>query len=303
MKAPFRCEPVFLWNCSCSGQPTQHLPTPVMHSVKIIPTYRCAFAAVALAVGVMTAPTAPGAAVVHREQQTFQTFTITGDLADAEASSTNVGDGNGNVNAGSIVKNTTILAGAFNTSLVSPVFVFMLPTLELGETIVEANLDLSVLKFGGVFPTGNVLFNGDLYGLGFRINPDVLGSDYFTGNADTSNATLIQRDFLTDTNTTATAATISTSAAADTALANYVQAQYAAGAIGGNYVFLRVSPDFQFAPTGVTGERGYRITPADSSVAADRPEITLVSVPEPTSAVLLITGVVACLARRRRSAF
>ena len=270
-----------------------------MRSVHLIAIYRYAFAAAAFGVGIITEVTAPAAAVVQQQLQAFETFTITGDPADAEATRTSVGDGSGSVSAASVAKATTILSGAFNTSLISPVFVFQLPTLAVGETIVGANLNLNVLKIGGAFPDNNIGFNGDLYGLGFRTTPDVLGSDYFTGTADTSNATLIQSNFLTTTNTTTTAATMSTSDAADTALATYVQAQYAAGAIGGNYVFLRVSPDFQFAPT-VTGERGYRITPANSPDVADRPELTLVAVPEPGSMVLWFSGVVlVCLSRRR----
>jgi MYXO-CTERM domain-containing protein len=219
------------------------------------------------------------------------TYSVTGSTADAEVNSANVGDGGGSVS--NATKNGTLLPGAFNLTIISPVFVFQLPTLAPGETITTANLDLRTLR------AGTISFNADLYGLGFRSASTVLGTDYFSGTLDATDATLIQDNLFTPAVST-TASTIGTSATGDTALASYLQAQYAAGATGGSFVFLRLSPDFTTNPgTATSASLGYATSSAETT---SKPLLTVTTTPEPTGAgTLAALGVAALTARRRRN--
>ncbi|MBL8215069.1 MAG: PEP-CTERM sorting domain-containing protein [Bryobacterales bacterium] len=116
---------------------------------------------------------------------------------------------------------------AFNYTAV---FVFQLPTLGPNEAITSAEFSPYVLSAGSIYPT-------DLYGLSYRLSSNVLGSDWYSGPGDPVN-TLIQSSFISVGIPMGRAVT---SAAGNTALLNFLKAQYAAGAQGGEFIFLRLS--------------------------------------------------------------
>ncbi|MFW6154715.1 MAG: PKD domain-containing protein [Planctomycetota bacterium] len=114
---------------------------------------------------------------------------------------------------------------------------FQLPTLAAGETIATANLDINLEKIQHS-PSGNV----DLYGLGWRSSSGVLVGDFYQGayDGDSTDAWALQDDFAT---LATPSGNVATDATGDANLASYVADQYAAGAQGGDYVFLRLNPD------------------------------------------------------------
>ena len=121
----------------------------------------------------------------------------------------------------------------------------------------------------------NSVKNCDLYGLGRRVSPALLTSDYYgsTTTVDTG-ATKLQTSIVTSS---ATAGLITTSTTANKALLNYLNAQYASGAGAGQYVFLRLNTSQ--VKTGVdrvtlTMAEGGVTTPVDT-----RPQINYTAIP------------------------
>lgn len=153
-------------------------------------------------------------------------LTIYGDTADTMVSGFGLNPGFVNQNQ---VQNGQNGGGSLGFNY-SAVFVFELPTLASNQTITSAEFSPYILSAGAAHAT-------DLYGLGYRIGPDVLASDWYSGPGDPSN-TLIQASFIT---LSAPTGRIATSASGNTALVNFLNAQYAAGAQGGDFVFLRLS--------------------------------------------------------------
>ncbi|MFW6145941.1 MAG: PKD domain-containing protein [Planctomycetota bacterium] len=117
------------------------------------------------------------------------------------------------------------------------VLVFQLPTLDAGETIATAALEINLESIQHS-PSGHV----DLYGLGYRASASVQTSDFYQGayGGDTTDAWALQDDFATLSTPTGI---VATGATGDANLASYLADQYAAGAQGGDYVFLRLNPD------------------------------------------------------------
>lgn len=116
------------------------------------------------------------------------------------------------------------------------VFVFELPDLDAGETIVNANLDFTLLGISN----GTFAGEADLYGLPYRSSSTVVAStDFYKGtyNGDSS-ATALQQGIMSNTEP---AGTISTDNTGDWNLAAYLAEQYDNGAQGGDYVFIRVN--------------------------------------------------------------
>lgn len=147
----------------------------------------------------------------------------------------------------------------------SSVYVFQLPDLgAVAAPFVTADFRFNFASLEGTPP------NVDLYGLGRRNSPAVLAQDYYGGTTtvDTSDATFLQHNILTSG---AATGLISTNTSGGTALASYLNSQYAGGAGVGESVFLRLSTD---TPPG--GVKRYTLTAADSgsSGAPDtRPQI------------------------------
>jgi hypothetical protein len=187
-------------------------------------------------------------------------------------------------------KNGTLLSGMYKTTGISPVFIFQLPTLADGETLIGSHLDVTVSRAGAT------AFNSDLYGLSARSTNALQGQDFYAGDLDTTDATLLQEDQLTPSSAT-TATRTGTSVLGDTALLAYLNQQYLTQGPGA-YVFLRYSPDFTTAPTA-TSSFGYAISSAETSA---HPVLTLTTAqtPEPTSLTLLAGCGLLTLSRRRR---
>ncbi|MFC7335955.1 LamG-like jellyroll fold domain-containing protein [Haloferula chungangensis] len=132
---------------------------------------------------------------------------------------------------------TTVLGSGGSSPFVdrNTVYVFQLPDLGLvSDPFTNASFAFNYISKDGTVP------NVDLYGLGRRDDATVLASDYYgqTSTADPSDATRLQTSILT--NATPLGA-VSTSASGNTALLNYLNAQYASGAGIGEFVFLRLS--------------------------------------------------------------
>ena len=116
----------------------------------------------------------------------------------------------------------------------SAVYPFVLPGRPAGEIVVAAGfrtIRTSSPSFNG--PE----FNVDLTALAYRTSSSVLATDWYSGPSDDTNSTLIVNDFSTPPGGSGTYST------ADPALAAYLNAQYDAGAVAGNSVFLRLNAD------------------------------------------------------------
>jgi autotransporter-associated beta strand protein len=159
-----------------------------------------------------------------------------------------------------------LLGGAGSPALDrSAIFVFQFPDFgAVANPFTSAKFQFNVSSKNGTPP------NVDLYGLGRRASSTVLASDYYgeTPAADPTDATFLQNNILIST--TATGVT-STSTTGGTALVSYLNAQYAAGAGAGQYLFLRFS-----TKTAATGVNRYGLTSADGGSAGSpdtRPQI------------------------------
>ena len=170
---------------------------------------------------------------------------------------------------------------------------FALPTRAPGFKVSAATF--SILE--GLSPV-TVTTATDLYGLGFRTSATVVTSDFYMGTAadvkDATDATLIKAAFSTAGGYYAASAVLSDASAS---LVSYLNAQYDAGAVAGNFVFLRVNPQV------FTTANRLALSCSESTLnsGANRPtlDITFASVPEPTSLALLGLSAVALLRRRR----
>jgi uncharacterized protein (TIGR03790 family) len=133
---------------------------------------------------------------------------------------------------------------ASNRSNQCSVIVFALPALQPGQTVIGANLALEMYAGyigGGADPLPKGV---DIYGLRYATNSLVRTNDYgfktLVGPADV----LLQNNIaLFASNIIYNYAVYNTDATGDAALAAWLNNQYVAGAVGGNYVFLRIHPD------------------------------------------------------------
>ncbi len=221
--------------------------------------------------------------------------TILGNLAD---NSINNDPATRNVNSvDEIVK-----SGVNNPNARNVVFVFQLPTLGAGQNFNSSTLSFTLLQNGATqvanasFTAGTTPgFNLDLYGLGARATSTVATGDiYFGATADTTDATLLQADFITPTTG------VGTVSFTGATLDNYLTAQYAAGAGAGQFVFLRLNPD---APAGSdsSNTQNYRVSMANNTGTTSYSKIVPQIVPEPGSFALLGLGCILAATRRRRA--
>lgn len=162
---------------------------------------------------------------------------------------------------------TGLLAGGGGSPALdrAAVFVFQLPDFgAVSNPFNSAKFQFNVSSKSGTPP------NFDLYGLGRRANSAVLAGDYYgeTNNADASDATLLQNQILVAATATGVR---SNNSAGGTALKNYLNTQYAAGAGAGQYVFLRFSSETPAAGVnrfGMTSSDGGTVGTSDT-----RPQI------------------------------
>ena len=187
------------------------------------------------------------------------------------------------------------------TNFDSGILVFNLPTIPVGHTITSANLTTFGLTVNAKAAHHLAV---DLYGVRFAAetastsDAEVLTSDAETSRAFSltgNNGTGIMENFYPESNVLNTGSSFSTDTAAQTALANWLTEQISAGAVTGDYLFLRLSPG-EF--TGSATSRGWKTNSADSTNA---PVLTIttsvVSVPEPSA--FLFMALAGCLSFRR----
>ncbi|MEP2026208.1 MAG: hypothetical protein ABJH98_17190 [Reichenbachiella sp.] len=123
------------------------------------------------------------------------------------------------------------------------VFPFEIPDMEPGERFTYAALNMFVKD---ISPWA--VQDYDLYGLPYRSDEYVLGTDYYQGayNGD-PNATALQQRFAYEK--TASDATLFTSSEGSQAVMDYLNAQLDAGAQPGDFVYFRISVSVDDAET------------------------------------------------------
>lgn len=211
---------------------------------------------------------------------------ISVDPADGEVSTSPAG-----VPAGvGATAGTLNLPGAYyaNTPLhyVAPL---LLPALGPGTF---SNVSLTV-TFNSLLETPT--FNVDLYGIaGTRAAATPILSDAQNGG---TGGTLLAGDFWSAAAPPVGGSATTTSAANSTAMSAWLNLNYAGGTGGGNYAFLRLSPDVVNPPRS-----GYFLRTANNADAASRPFLsyTFTPVPETSSVMLMLTALAGMSLHRRR---
>jgi hypothetical protein len=153
------------------------------------------------------------------------------------------------------------------------VYVFQLPELgAVSNPFITADFTFNYVSKNAA------LKNNDLYGIGRRASPTVLGSDHYgrTAANDPTDATKIQASILVDATATGP---VTTSPTGGTSLRNYLNAQYAGGAGAGQYVFLRINT--AAAPTAVSRAILTMSEGGDAGPPDTRPQINFSQIDAP----------------------
>lgn len=217
---------------------------------------------------------------------------LLGNVADAWLTGTSAGDGSSGTGASAAYGATSsnVFVGRTSTGTVGlVVYVFQLPTLAVGESIGSASFTFTQLTNSSAL-TANI----DLYGLNYRTASTVTVADYFVGSLDSTSATLLKDNWFTSGTLASANTAYTTDGGASSNLTAYLNAQYVAGAVGGNYVFLRLNYD-AFSDVG-----RIEAATANNSTEAYRPLISYTIVPEPQTWALLGTGLFLLVMMRRR---
>ncbi|RKX45194.1 MAG: hypothetical protein DRP64_05090 [Verrucomicrobia bacterium] len=167
----------------------------------------------------------------------ISTIDIDASLADQQVR----GNGTTGTTLNWIAQKEDQISGVQNGEIVVP---FLLPDLG-GQTIATANL-LAALNA----PTWQSWGNVDLYGVRYAASESVLLSDYAPFSDAAGNGTKIMDNFYVSGSGTAAYQELNTDATGDVELAAWLMAQYDAGAVAGDYVFLRFQPDNMAAVGG-----------------------------------------------------
>jgi hypothetical protein len=260
------------------------------------------------------------------------TLTVPDSVDDYEAQRRSAAGGTPSVPAGTYIAGEAFGTGArvgFQTGFyqsgttpggITSVFFFQLPALSPGQSIDAATFGVSVLADSATSAT-TPTFNGDLYALGVinSITKTAAEAENFFYVGDTAQSALanplggpVQRlgdNFLVPSEFVANGGTPNAQSQDITA---YIQNLYANPAANGftpgtSYLALRINPDAGIS----TGTQRYTLAfqgtgpaPAGNGGAgtdAQRPQITLSIVPEPSSLGLLAVAGLAALRRRRRA--
>lgn len=247
------------------------------------------------------------AAVAISAAPSANALILTADTADVSIRATAAGDGSST--AGVVLESTTatnLQVGRGSGSQTSVgILVFQLPTLLPGETISAASLTFAQAPFTGV---GSLAENIDLYGLRYSASATVTTDDFYVGasGGDATNASLLHDALLTkgvaygNSDSTVDPAEFFTTSGgvggSSIGLTTFLNAQYTAGAVGGDYVFLRFNMD-----TFSTGNRLDVISADNANINKPFIDVTITAVPEPSSAAALAgLGALGLVALRRR---
>lgn len=176
------------------------------------------------------------------------------------------------------------------------IYIFALPDLADGEAVLSASFSFTLTSITTNVPPGNA----DLWALDVRSSTSILASDYYQGafNGDSNTAaTAIQDDILTTSmNSGGSNQSITTDTAGSTALIDYLNTQYTAGAGNGDYVFLRINLD----STSHSNYKYYNVAMANSGKIPTLSFETGAAVPEPSMIGLWISiSGLGLLCRRR----
>ena len=176
--------------------------------------------------------------------------------------------------------------GTLNT-IVLP---FLLPS--LGATANPfTSASFSITQDGSINTFSSI--NIDLYGLGVRATSTIVGSDFYAGAGDSTDATLLVQNFIqSDSGSPNTTGTIYTSSAVP--ITDYLNAAYASGAGAGQYAFIRLNVN------SLPGDFFKTIGFLSGDAGTGAPSLTFTAVPEPSLFVLAVPGLVALLGVRRR---
>jgi hypothetical protein len=180
----------------------------------------------------------------------------------------------------------------------SPIFAFALPAIPAGEAISTATLSIMTKNQTSNLPPAGV--NADLYGLPYNAAP--LDSDvtrYYAGGNDTSTGVQkLQDNFLVPAD----------AAAADARhvsvdISAWLQAQYDAGAVAGDFAILRFSydqvPDLHAHNRYLIWQRRATSTTENDASVWPYLNMTTEAVPEPALLGLFAFSGCALLGRRR----
>lgn len=195
--------------------------------------------------------------------------------------------------------------GAFNQLYSAAILVFQLPSIPVGEAITTANLGVywdadnmqSIGSLAGSTDTAMPKWC-DLYAVRYSASSAIITNDWGYKASVGVNDVLLESQFLyQDANVTMNATLAETSVSADAALASWLTAQYAAGAVAGDYIFLRVHA---MKDSG----NAWKVTSGDA--ATQKPLLTIETsvIPEPATVGMIGLGaVIAMLVRRIKVAY
>ena len=205
---------------------------------------------------------------VTPEIVTDQSYHVDGIVSDITAMPANNPYLNGNNVGGinSLKIGASAADGSPNTT--SAIIPFKLPVRPEGKLVVNANLKVHV-NYGREWISSNV----DLYGLPYNAASTIYPADHFDDAYPdtTADVTGIQDDYFSknvDPGSLDTARFEETNAGGDTALVDYLNAQYDAGAVAGDYVFLRLNVD----DPATTGAHYFGV---DDGSTANAPTLTI----------------------------
>ncbi|WP_139957574.1 right-handed parallel beta-helix repeat-containing protein [Flavicella sediminum] len=179
-----------------------------------------------------------------------------------------------------------------NTS--SAILPFKLPKRPSGEKVIQANLQVN-LHYIKEWIHANI----DLYGLPYQPNNTIYASNHYDDVYTTSHGTdtAIQDDFISRLNSEILGNTytpnrkVETNTTGSSALLNYINEQYDAGASEGDYIFLRLNIDAPIntgAPTSLPTAASHYYAISDETTGENAPKLTL-SIGNPLSLETHIT--------------
>ena len=207
------------------------------------------------------------------------THSIKSDNADATVSIGIAIEGTATNHNEFFVGNRTITHAVGGSNGIIP---FVLPAKPDGTQVVDASLKLYV-KGGSSYWINGYL---DLYALPFRTVVTPLEADFYAGDfAATEGDNVGIQEKIIEKNVAVgkkdTDRFEQTSTAADAALVAYIEAQYTAGAVAGDVVFLRLSPNGDLSPDtslpegGFAGSAYWAVSTAEEADVTKQPTLTI----------------------------